>query len=65
MSYLISQPNFKVDKTIPLALIFAIVIHLGAALIWAAQLDARVGRIERDIEHIGNKVEKLVDRSMS
>ncbi len=57
MSYVIQESRFRLDRKIPLALILAITIHLGAALIWAAQLDTRVARIERDIDRISDKLD--------
>ena len=59
MSYMISEPRFALERRIPLALVFAIMLHLGAALIWAAQLDTRVARIERDVDRIGDKIESI------
>jgi hypothetical protein len=59
MSYIMSEPRFALERRIPLALIFAIFLHLGAALIWAAQLDTRVARIERDVDRIGDRLELI------
>ncbi|MDE3060250.1 MAG: hypothetical protein KGJ06_04505 [Pseudomonadota bacterium] len=39
--------HWKVDRRVPVAVILALLVQMGGALIWATQLDARVGDIER------------------
>lgn len=39
--------RWKIDTRIPIALIVALLTQFAGALIWAAQLDARVGGMER------------------
>ena len=60
MSYIIQEPGFSFERRIPLAFVLAILIHLAAALIWAAQLDTRVARIEKDIDRIVERLELAI-----
>ncbi len=60
MSYIIQQRGWRLEKRVPLALVFAIALQIGAGLIWAAQLDIRVARIEKDIDHIDSKLEMML-----
>lgn len=60
MSYIIQERNWRMEKRVPLALVFALALQIGAGLIWAAQLDTRVARIEKDVDRIGDRLEVLV-----
>ncbi len=57
MSYVITEPTLTLEKRVPLALMFALFLQVAAGLIWAAQLDTRVARIEKDIDHIVDKID--------
>jgi len=60
MSYIIQERGWRLEKRVPLALVFALVLQVGMGLVWAAQLDIRVARIEKDIEHIDSKLEMML-----
>jgi hypothetical protein len=62
MSYLIHERQWRVDKRVPLALLFACLLQVAAGLVWAAQLDTRVARIEKDIDHIAAKLDDILLR---
>ena len=64
MSYIITEPRFTLEKRIPLALIFAISLQIGMGLVWAAQLDTRVARIEKDIDRLGTKLDVISEKLM-
>ncbi|MFW0776979.1 MAG: hypothetical protein ACN2B6_04595 [Rickettsiales bacterium] len=42
----IDDKHWKIDKRIPIAVIVTLIMQAVAALIWATELDARVGYIE-------------------
>lgn len=60
MSYIIQERNWRLEKRVPLALIFALALQIGMGLIWAAQLDTRVARIERDIDYMRGKLDSII-----
>lgn len=60
MSYLIQEKRWRLDRRVPLALIFTMFIQIAAGLIWAAQLDTRVARIEKDIDYMRGRIDVLV-----
>lgn len=39
--------HWIVDRRVPLAVIVTLLVQMGGALVWATQLDARVGDVER------------------
>ena len=41
------KEHWRLDKRIPIALLITIVLQVGAVLIWATQLDARVNQLEQ------------------
>ena len=41
---------WHLDKRVPIALIFAILVQTGGAFWFAASLDGRIGVLERDVE---------------
>jgi len=45
---------------VPLALIFAILVQTGAALWWAAGVNARVEQLERQVVSAASNVERIV-----
>ncbi|MDX2073501.1 MAG: hypothetical protein SFX19_03940 [Alphaproteobacteria bacterium] len=59
MSYIIQERGWRLDRRVPLGMVLAIALQLGAALVWAAQLDTRVARIEKDIDYMRTKMELL------
>lgn len=42
-----NELTWKIIRRIPLTVIFMLLFQLGGALIWATQIDARVGTIEQ------------------
>jgi len=41
------ERHWMVDRRVPIAVIVTLLIQMGGALVWATQLDARVGDMER------------------
>lgn len=61
----IGQPLVKFERRIPVAVILTLLVQMGGALIWAAQLDARVDSIEIkhvDDRHLNEKFARLEER---
>ncbi len=52
--------NWRVDKRIPIALLVTLFLQIGAALVWATQLNSRVGTLEHEIIGTADFAEKLV-----
>jgi hypothetical protein len=52
--------HWHLDKRVPLALIFAILVQTGAALWWAAGVNARVEQLERQVIGSAPHVERIV-----
>lgn len=57
--------HWQIDKRIPLAIIFTLMMQLFGALFWAAQLDARVMRMEQQSmsqRHLNERFARLEER---
>jgi hypothetical protein len=52
--------RWHLDKRVPLALLFAILVQTGAALWWAAGVNARVEQLERQVISAAPNVERIV-----
>ena len=44
-----SEQEWHLDKRVPIALIFALLVQTGGAVWWASTLQGRVGTVERDV----------------
>jgi hypothetical protein len=66
------QSKWKVDRSVPLALIFATIVQTGGFVWWAASLSARVdfleksqvtaeraGRIEEKVSRLGDDISEM------
>ena len=51
--------NWRIDKRIPIALLMTLILQIFAGLIWATQLNARVGTLENQAISTSNFGEKL------
>ena len=51
--------HWTLDRRIPIAVIIAIILQIGMALIWATDLDARVGYIEHQSSRYSGNNEKF------
>lgn len=51
--------NWRVDKRIPIALLVTLFLQIGAALVWATQLNSRVGALEHELIGTADFAEKL------
>jgi hypothetical protein len=60
----INDNCWRIDKRIPIAVLITIILQIGAVLVWAAELDARVGIVERQIgdTSINEKFGRLEER---
>lgn len=56
--------GWKIDRHIPVAVIVTLLLQMCAVLIWATELDARVGNVERIIgaTNISEKLARLEER---
>jgi Tfp pilus assembly protein PilO len=45
----VNEKGWRIDKRVPVAVILTMFIQIAGILIWAAQLDARVGNMERQV----------------
>jgi len=61
MSYIINDASWRLEKRVPLAVVFALFLQVGAGLVWAAQLDVRVRGIEKDVERIVGKLDMMLE----
>lgn len=59
MSYFIQERKWRLERRVPPALIFAMLLQIAAGLAWAAQLDARVARIEKDIDYMRGRIDAV------
>ncbi|MEZ5691470.1 MAG: hypothetical protein R3D71_07390 [Rickettsiales bacterium] len=60
--------NWRVDKRIPIALLVTLFLQIAAALIWASQLNARVGMLEQESLNsalFGEKLARIDERLQS
>jgi len=55
-----NDTHWHFDKRVPLALIFAILVQTGAALWWAAGVNARVEQLERQVISSAPTIERIV-----
>lgn len=51
--------HWRVDKRIPIALLVTLFLQIAAAIIWATQLNARVGTLEQEVVGTSDFGEKL------
>lgn len=57
--------SWRVDKRIPIALLVTLFIQIATALIWATQLNARVGTLEQQVvgsSDVGEKLARIDER---
>lgn len=72
---ILSEEHWHLDKRVPIALIFAIVVQTAGAFWWASDISGRVARLESDsqaatmigervarLEVIIERLEKVLDR---
>lgn len=52
--------HWHLDKKVPIALIFTILAQTGAALWWAAGVNARVEQLERQVVGSAPHIERIV-----
>lgn len=52
---------WHLDKRVPVALIFAILLQTGTAFWWAASIQERVGNAEQDIVRIDARTDAIRD----
>jgi len=64
MSYMIQERRWRIEKRVPLALVFALCLQVGAGLVWAAQLDVRVRGIEKDVDRVNVKLDVISEKLM-
>jgi len=53
------EEHWKIDKRVPFALIVTMLLQVAGALIWATQLDARVGNVEQQMVSDSSLSEKF------
>ena len=53
------EEHWTLDRRIPIAVIITLLMQMIGALIWATELDARVGAIEKQNSGMGNVIEKF------
>jgi hypothetical protein len=51
--------NWRVDRRIPPALLMTLILQVSAGIVWAAQLNARVGALENQAVSASGFGEKL------
>lgn len=54
-----SEPNFKLDRTITLSIVFAIFMQTAGALIWAGSAEARLAAVEQRVLEAPRLTERL------
>lgn len=57
--------HWQIDKRIPIALLVTLFIQFASALIWATQLNARVGSLEQEVigaSSFGEKLARIDER---
>jgi hypothetical protein len=52
--------RFRLDRRIPIALVFAFVLQTGGALFWAGSAAQRIGEVERQTQVNSAAVERVV-----
>lgn len=52
--------SFRLDRRIPVALVFAFVLQTGGALFWAGSAAQRIGEVERQTQVNSSAVERVV-----
>jgi Tfp pilus assembly protein PilO len=60
--------HWRVDKRIPIALLVTLFLQIAAAIIWATQLNARVGTLEQEVvgtSDFGEKLARIDERLQS
>jgi hypothetical protein len=61
----ITDTRWQIDRRIPLLFLLTLITQIGAALIWATQLDARVEQVEKnsyDARLLGEKIGRMEER---
>lgn len=59
-----TPPKWQVDRHIPVALIFAIVVQSIGLVTWAANLTTRVSTLEEQVKAQGQVLGPIVERSI-
>ncbi len=55
-----NRNSFRLDRRIPVALVFAFVLQTGGALFWAGSAAQRIGEVERQVQVNSSAVERVV-----
>jgi len=59
MSYIIRDKTWRVDRRVPVLFFLTLALQIAVVLIWAAQLDVRVGGLEKQNEPIASANDRL------
>jgi hypothetical protein len=54
------EQRFRLDRRIPIALVFAFVLQTGGALFWAGSAAQRIAEVERQSQTNTSAVERVV-----
>jgi hypothetical protein len=54
------EQRFRLDRRIPIALVFAFVLQTGGALFWAGSAAQRISEVERQSQTNTSAVERVV-----
>jgi hypothetical protein len=54
-----SNSRWRIDKRVPVAVIIAMILQIAGILVWATQLDARVGGVEQQLQGESLLLEKF------
>ena len=54
------EKPFRLDRRIPIALVFAFVLQTGGALFWAGSAAQRISEVERQTQVNSSAVERVV-----
>lgn len=60
--------RWRIDRRIPIALLATLIFQIAAALVWATQLNARVGTLEQQVvgtADFGEKLARIEERLQS
>lgn len=64
MSYMIRERSWRLDKRVPLIFVLTFFLQAAMVIIWAAQLDLRVGVLEKQTEPVqaGDRLARIEER---